>query len=176
MRQLIIQSVIINYIFIYQMFSEKFTSKWQKFIACWGCNMSECCSFYLSIELHLLFGDLGCITSRMKNTFVCNRVHCYKRVSLSFAIQKKGNKNIKPYSLNCIERLTKFLYPFHSHSLQTLFCSIYETFSSYPDLCQSLDIVQKELQAVVIRSEEKSVWSEWLWKGYKNFVRLSICS
>ena len=84
----------------------------------------QCCSFYLSIELHLLFGDLGCITSRIKNTFVCNRVHCYKKVSLSFALQKKGNKNIKPYSLNCIERPTTFLYPFHSHSLQTLFCSL----------------------------------------------------
>ena len=54
-------------------------------------------------------------------------MHCYKKVSLSFALPNKGNKNIKPYSLNCIERLTKFLYPFHSHSLQTLFWSLRNT-------------------------------------------------
>ena len=26
----------------------------------------------------------------------------------------------------------------------------------------------------LLLSEQKSVWSEWLWKGYKNFVRLSM--
>ena len=26
----------------------------------------------------------------------------------------------------------------------------------------------------LLRSEQKSVWSEWLWKGYKNFVSLSM--
>ena len=137
-------------------------------------SISECCSFYLSIELHLLFGDLGCITSRIKNTFVCNRVHCYKKVSLSFALQKKGNKNIKPYSLNCIERLTKFLYPFHSHSLQTLFCSLRIT-TAFNSFCTiSSDWYRSGYEENVSYIEQKSVWSEWLWKGYKNFVSLSM--
>ena len=125
------QSVIINYI-VFNKCSTKNSLPKVKIplhVEVATSSISECCSFYLSIKLHLLFGNLGCITSRIKkkNTFVCNRVHCYKRVSLSFALQKKGNKNIKPYSLNCIERRTKFLYPFHSHSLQTLFCSLRNT-------------------------------------------------
>ena len=127
MRMLMSQSVIINYI-VFNKCSTKNSlpkAKIPLHVEVATSSISECCSFYLSIKLHLLFGNLGCITSRIKkNTFVCNRVHCYKRVSLSFALQKKGNKNIKLCSLNCIERRTKYLYPFHSHSLQTLFWSL----------------------------------------------------
>ena len=111
--------------------SEKFTAKCQNILQhvdCWGCNIQHIrvLQFLPEHRIEFTVWRLG-LHNLMKNTFVCNRVHCYKKVSLRFALQKKGNKNIKHYSLNCIERLTIFLYPFHSHSLQTLFCSLRNT-------------------------------------------------